>query len=325
MYTQNQTRQFFVANSANNITLSLNDGYLTLTYDNKTTKPTHIVIDGGDTHLVEAHITYAADQAYTSKATIVTVDENYLDNNKMINGEDYLVNINIPQYYVMSDLVDTWKYGVVHAFGNMTTSDFYKRMALSLYGNFKNEPWPILKFGVTTTSMTSYDLSNDNNITWISDTTTLDSLSGTYTALIIDEEAQDWHLGKMEQQPVLYHVYCDRIMYSGEEVVWGNTTTQTGKLTINNGKKIADQEYFYHGERGDIYRELAYPNNFDNVGVANPSTAYDVIDIHYYWQGANHAVQKSEKDVTIAVASSTTRPVLEKFTEAGVTLDGVES
>jgi hypothetical protein len=61
-------------------------------------------------------------------------------------------------------------------------------------------------------------------------------------------------------------------------------------------------EYFYHANRGDYNREAAWPNNWPDAYLANSSAAYgyDVIEIHWYWDGANHAVQKSEKDITIA-------------------------
>lgn len=326
MYTQNQTRQYFVVNSANQIAVSKNDeNEISIGYSISGKKPTINLVKGGMNDIVEAHITYAADMKYTSKATVVTLDSNYTTEGSPINGQDYLVNINIPQYYVKTDLVDTWKHGCVHAAGNMTASDFYAKMALSLFANFSREPWPILKFGLTTSDVAgqNYSVANDSNITWIGNTDKFEDHEGqSYTALIIDECEQDWHLGKMDQEPVIYSVHCDTIVYAGDTVTWGKTKKFAGTLEITNGKKIASQEWFYHGERGDIYREMAWPNNFDNIGVADPAAEYDVIDIHYYWQGANHAIQKSEKWITVAVLKSQTSTVLGKFNTASITVDG---
>jgi hypothetical protein len=317
MFTQNQTRQLYVVknvvdNEANLVnpgdimfhgTFGQPDFYFNyVSTDGKIQRSD--MIDGGMDYSVSPAIFTAADtQKRTSKAYVVTLDTNLLTNNqRLINGQDYMLNIRIQQYYFKSDLYDAWKHGVVHGAGNMEPKKFYAMMALSLFGNFSREPWPILKFGVTTSTIDdNYTVSGDQNITWINKNTKIDDLTGTYTALIIDEEPQDWHLGKMEQEPVIYNVACDYIIASGEQMIWGEAKEAEGKLEIEDGKKIADMEWFYHGERGDIYREYAYPNNFDNVALVDPTKKYDAIDVHFYWQGANHAVQKSEKDITLVM------------------------
>jgi hypothetical protein len=73
---------------------------------------------------------------------------------------------------------------------------------------------------------------------------------------------------------------------------------------IKNGKKVADMEYFSMGERGDIYRNAGWPNVTKTQYLVDPSLDYDVYDIHYAYVGSNEAVQKSEKDITIAVPTS---------------------
>ena len=324
MFTQNQVRQLYVVKSvvtgANQVTnpgdikfkgtFGTTDFYFEyMSTDGKVQRSD--MIDGALNQHVNAVFTDADNLGRTSNATIITLDPNYLNNGAVINGQDYMVNIRIQQCYFKSDLIDTWKHGVVHGAGNMAAKTFYAKMALSLYANFSREAWPILKFGVTTSDTTdnSYTIAGDTNITWIDKTSTIDGLTGTYTALIVDEVPQDWHLGKMEQEPVIYDAHCDYIIYSGDDVIWGKTTVMPGSVTFTNGKTIADMEWFYHGERGDIYREYGYPNNFDNVALADPTKKYDTFDIHYFWQGANHAVQKSEKDITLVVDDTLTSVV----------------
>jgi len=75
--------------------------------------------------------------------------------------------------------------------------------------------------------------------------------------------------------------------------------TATDGVVIRNGKQIADLEYFLMGERGDMYRHLGWPNYVPTKYLVDPTAAYDVIDIHYAYVGANHSVQKSEKTLTI--------------------------
>jgi hypothetical protein len=56
------------------------------------------------------------------------------------------------------------------------------------------------------------------------------------------------------------------------------------------------------GERGDVYRGVGFPNNFNTTYLVDPSKAYHTLDIHYAYVGSNEAVQKSEKDITIVCA-----------------------
>lgn len=319
-FTQNQTRHFYVVNN-----VVAENGSLTHPGDIKFygtfgqphfyfeyMSPNGIIvrsdmIDGGMNHSVKAYFKDAAKLGRQTKGTVIVADSNLLNNGNIINGQDYLVNIRIMQYYFKSDLHYEWKHGVVHGAGNMSVSDFYARMAMSLFSNFSREPWPILKFGLTESVLSSpdqYDITNDSaHITWINKSTKLDTLLGqSYTGIVIDEELQDWHIGKMEMEPVIYDVHCDYIVYSGDEMLWGSATEIPGGTFVTNSREIADMEWFYHGERGDIYREYAYPSNIDFMPVANSNFAdgYSTVDIHYYWQGANHAIQKSEKDITLA-------------------------
>lgn len=261
------------------------------------------LIDKGK--IMSITVTPAAKQARKSKATFVVLDPNAKadtnDDNtpNLIGGQDYMLNITIPQMYYKSDQVRGFKYGVVHATNSMSDSDFYKKMALSLVANMSREAWPILKVYLTTATSAS-NVTFGTNTTLVTEQSTETSLNGTYTAIVIDEAEQAWNLGRMTQEPVFYEAKSDEILVSGDYMKWGVETEFVGDTTTENGKKIAEMEWFYHGERGDIYREAAWPNNWPNHMMADPTKKYDTIDIHYYWNGANHAIQKSEKDITIA-------------------------
>jgi len=77
-------------------------------------------------------------------------------------------------------------------------------------------------------------------------------------------------------------------------------------INPTSGKRIADLEWFCRGDFGDIYREMGYPHNFTNVYDANSAeaTGYYVLEIGFWYEGDNHSVQKSEKQLTIACTSS---------------------
>jgi hypothetical protein len=192
------------------------------------------------------------------------------------------------------------KYGVVHATYGMSPSTFYKKMAISLAKNLSRDAAPMLKVYVTTSTNVAF--SGTSTVTEVTADTAESSLTGTYVGIVIDEVEQPWRLGVMPQHNVEFIASPSTILYSGEEVVWGESTKIDGNLTIQNSKKIAAMEYFYHANRGDYNREAAWPNNWPAAYLANSSAqyGYDVVEIHWYWDGANHAVQKSEKDITIA-------------------------
>lgn len=229
--------------------------------------------------------------AHELKAVTVTLDNN-VNAGQPISGQDYILRIAFRQYVGMSDEDQYLKYGMVHAYAGMTASDFYKKLALSLAKNFSREVTPLVKFVLTDSS---------NQAVPVDATTSADSLTGTYKALVIDEVEQPWRLGVMEQTPVYFDVQFVPITAEGDEVTWGIAEDTEPAGTIANGKKIADLEYFCMGERGDMYREVGFPNNIPTTYLVDPTAKYNVIDIHYAYVGSNESVQKSEKTITLVV------------------------
>ena len=307
MFTQNQIRQMFVANA---YSTDAAEGNISVTKEGNDYRILHYGKDGLPTivHIPEDHILYtkavpAADMQYRSKATLITLNQEYLvdhdsDNSTaktLISGQDYLLNVRINGLYWDSDEVWGHKYGVVHATYGMEPKTFYAKMALSLVKNLSREAAPLLKVSVAAGA-------NGTNLTEVTADMTEDDLTGTYVGIVIDEVEQPWRLGVMPQHTVEFIASPSTVVFSGEEVVWGSSTKINGNLTIQNSKKIADMEYFYHANRGDYNREAAWPNNWPAAYLANSNAqyGYDVVEIHWYWDGANHAVQKSEKDITIA-------------------------
>lgn len=328
MFTQNQVRQFYVANSyQDNVTGLTNAGDVMVQSQGKDLYFNYVNADGEvmRSDLIDINkiksitFTPAEKMQYKSKATVVKLNAN-VNSGAIVAGQDYMLNIRINQMYWNSDQTWGWKYGVVHGTTGMSTSDFYKKMALSLVANMSREATPILKVYIATS-----DIADDADITTgntreVKATDTEATLpTGTTYAVIVDEAEQPWRLFQMQQAPVYYEAKSDNIVVDNDEVKWGVEKTKTGLTTIENGKKICDMEYFYHGERGDIYRESAWPNNWKNEMIANKNNKYDTIDIHYYWNGANHAVQKSEKDITLACVATTgtsTDEVIYKIADA---------
>lgn len=77
---------------------------------------------------------------------------------------------------------------------------------------------------------------------------------------------------------------------------------------IGNAKAIADLEYFCAGNRGDMYRNVGWPNVIPTeylITDTDNATAYDIINVHYYFVGAGVQSAKSEKDMTFVCKHDT--------------------
>ena len=127
--------------------------------------------------------------------------------------------------------------------------------------------------------------------------------------------------------PKVYHTVGKRLVVPSITVEVADLTTPDETITINgkdgwvnNAAKAAnvssktysaialevvkaqlkDLEYFCAGEKGDVYRGAAYPNDipFESKLGSIADTWY-VRTIHYYDDCSNEAVQKSEKTIVL--------------------------
>lgn len=245
-------------------------------------------------NILYAKATDAETMATELKAVTVTL------NSAPVAGQDYILKIAFRQFASMSDEDIYTKFGMVHATSGMTASDFYKELALSLVKNFSRETTELIKF-----TLTEEEDGEEDTAVPVTATTKASDLTGTYKALVIDEVEQEWTLGIKPQVPVYFDVLPGTITVEGDEVVWGKAEDTEPSGTIKNGKKIADLEYFCMGERADQYRGINWPNNIPTKYMVDATKEYHVLDIHYAYVGANEAVQKSEKDITIVCADKT--------------------
>ena len=127
-------------------------------------------------------------------------------------------------------------------------------------------------------------------------------------AITVKEVDQPWELGRFPVAYIPVRVFlCD--IYTDDEYEtneWATVVTSAQSPLDDGIRKEADLEYFCMGARGDEYRGMGYPRNIVTKYLIDPSadTRYDIIDIHYFYEGSNEAVQKSEKDLTILVPSA---------------------
>jgi len=138
---------------------------------------------------------------------------------------------------------------------------------------------------------------------------------GTTSAGYIDVEevAQPFVRGKQQGRGLDYVIQFVKITdANGEEnTTWGTIASTTKAYPgLGTGKIAADMEYFYLGERGDIYRNVGYPYTFDTTYLVDPTKNFDVIDIVYN-SGNYDAIgaTNAEKVLTILCENSTSSAV----------------
>ena len=196
-------------------------------------------------------------------------------------GNEYLLNFRFPQFISLAMEED---YTKSVSFIYQTGSTFAVQLKAAIDTAFANDPY--------------------NLITVTEDTTDPSDLH-----VIITSNEQPWKRGIMESRTNKALVYGLK-QYTPARVqsTWGTVTDATSVSTgyIKNGKKIADLEYFCMGERGDLYRNVGWPNVVETEYVITPTEArvgeYDVIDIHYFYQGEGLNNDYSEKVITFVAA-----------------------
>lgn len=267
-------------------------------------------------NLLYVKSTKAADMARKLNSQSVTLNED------PISGQDYVLNVEIRNFVALGDDSTHIKFGAVHAVKGMTKSDFYKAMALNLAKNFSREVSPILnvslnKYNSTGTTNTKVAVLVNGKMQNLAALTSTE----TYTSIIIDEVEQPWRRGVAQVEPVNFNTTCGTVLVDGNDVIWGTVEKEEGD-PINNGKQIADMEWFYHGTRGDIYREATYPDNFDFKPLVDETKAYSTLDIHFAYVGPGVEVAKSERTITVVCADAAE---LNKLITAIKTATGVDA
>lgn len=292
-----QNRQFYVANKLiTGATALANKGEIKVKSIGDIEKEVYFEVLGPDTVLKSDYIQVknitaakaikATAMEIPMKKVLVTLDSS-VNGGAPIVGQDYILRINLRQFYGMSDQDQYFKDAAVHAVKGMTAKQFYEAMEKALNLCFSREVGANAKSNPYLT------------------------FSSSASGLVIEEKPQSWHLGTEAQERVYFDVVPTTVYDGTTDLIWGSVAEQTPATKIGNGKKIADLEYFLLGERGDQYRKIGWPNDVETVGMVDPTKTYDVLEIHYAFTDTGVNSYKSEKDITIAV------PTAVKSTDGG--------
>lgn len=237
--------------------------------------------------IMYAKATGSEDLAHKLTRVLLTLDANV--NATPVAGQEYITRIAFRQYIGLGEEDTNQKYGYVKATANMTASDFYKKMAISIADNVSRDTTPLVTVYLKT--------ANDEEL--VAPKTKEADLTGTYTGIIFEEAVQAWELGTMPQVFIPFTVQPTTVIVDGDEYIWGVVEAQEATNQVEDGHNIADLEYFCMGARGDHYRMMGYPNVIKTTYLVDPTAKYDTLDIHYAFTESNEGVQKSEKDITI--------------------------
>ena len=201
----------------------------------------------------------------------LTLDKVALVDGKVIPGE-YVVRFVINNCYGSSVYDGAIKHAAVFVGANTTEADFMKDLEASINKNLSRE----IEKPFTATA-------SENKLT-------------------ITPLATEWKLGtKAVTVPTIevLGVWKNFSDY-GFEQEWLIATKVAGTpIEYSGAQKLCDLEYFCLGERGNIYRNVGWPNVVETKGVLSPGGTYDVVTIHYAYVGSNEAAQKSEKTVVL--------------------------
>lgn len=310
-FSTNQARQLYVATATNGTTFTGDTAKssIYLTQTNATGEPVRSdLIDVKNIISVTAKPAASMDRSL--KAVTVTLDSD-VNGGEPVVGQDYILHINFRQFASLGDQDIYVKHGAVHIFKGMDASAFYREMAISLAKNFSRELTQLVEIRLGVAGSNSVVVKPNDTKTTLTDD---------YDSLIIAEVEQEWTLGIKPQEAVYFDVVPTTVICDGDEMVWGKVEEGTAG-TVGNGKLIADLEYFCMGERGDIYRNIGWPNSIPTKYLVDATKQYDVLDIHYAYVGSNESVQKSEKTITVVGENAELAKVITAFNAAsGITV-----
>lgn len=284
IYNVNQNRQFYVVKEVVEKTPT-KEGEIMLgkTKDGKQIFFKHYgkgglsrtdIIDGDK--ICYAKVTTKEEMQRKLKKAVITLSED-VNGGLPISGQDYILRVQINNYLAPGDANVLIKSSAVHATKDMTAEKFYEKMVKSLEMNFSREKaaglTEMLKFEASEDGITITELGN-----------------------------QPWRLGVLSQEAVNFEVIPTEVTFDGEDCFWGEVEYSETEETVGNGTQVADLEYFCQAERGDMFRNMGWPNNIDVKYMVDPSKEYDMLDVHYYYSGDGVQVHKSEKDITFVSA-----------------------
>lgn len=219
----------------------------------------------------------------------------------IVPGEAYILGLEFVRYIGISDQDKYYVNAAVQGTEGMTASEFYVRMAFSIVRNLSREPAALIDIFVENNGrLEKIDVASAK----LTEKALYDAISAytNVTRIVLKERIlNNYEQGIGEKMPVDFVLSFDEITYNSVDVKWGfseditptaddvtyasvyNGANPDNASGIGNGRKTADMEYFYMGERGDQERHAGWPNNVRTKYLVNPDAEYDHLVINFYW------------------------------------------
>lgn len=305
-FNTNQTRHFYVAKAVDanvdtNLDIALKQtatGELFFSYRNADG-----LLTRSDTFdpkkITSLKNTAAADLALPIICHKITADTTAVSLGSSLIGKVFSCMVTLHQVFDYDEAnSQTFTASIVGDSTNMASANsntaFYKAMALELA---KVLPADLIKV---------YCGSNE-----VTKSSAISDISGNPTAIYLIPKVQKYVRGKLAAETGTLSVAFR--LHDGDDTVWGKddatktvaavNTADTLSLTpasIDGVYQLADLEYFALGERGDMFRHMNYPNNWETTYAIDVTKSYDVLTIEYYWAGNVENVQKSPRMIQVA-------------------------
>lgn len=100
-------------------------------------------------------------------------------------------------------------------------------------------------------------------------------------------------------------------------------TESIGNVGTGTGYQVRNLEYYFVGQRGDTFRTMGYPHNFDTEYDSKLTGSYTLIELAYYDESRQDPM-KSKKQLTIACASSAVANTLIEQINTALTGTGIQ-
>jgi len=301
IFSTNSVRHLYVANAASGTTPGcFNEAkltadkelYLTFVNANSQVRATDLI--------PVSRIKKVSSKAYVAQA--LRKDTITFDN--LVAGQTYTVRILLRQWGSGSQENQYIKYvGSYKAITGATQETLVDSLIASAAKNFSREPISMFTF--------------------------TRSGSSTSAKLVVEEVAQPFVRGKQQGRALDYVIQYVKINDAAgfENTTWGVAESTTKpKPGLGTGRIASDMEYFFLGERGDVYRNVGYPYTFDTVYLVDQTKQYDIIDIVYN-SGDSGAIGETnaEKYLTVLCENSTSSAVAKAIVLAVNTATGAST
>jgi hypothetical protein len=231
----------------------------------------------------------------------------YVASTSAVAGQQYLLKVILDEFGGMTAEDKGFIFADYTAKSGDAAKNVIAELAVSLAKNASKAAYNQLIKVYVTTVASGQSFTLNTNLWEVTPSSAPSTVAGygSLVGIVIEAAEQPWYIGRMQTEFLRFSVAADPIVSSGLSTQWATITYDAdhphGKVL--NGKKIADLEAFCAGERGDIYRNVGWPNSFEFKPIVNPNATYgyDVIELTWAYQGDAEDIQKSPKELIIAI------------------------